>query len=62
MKIHSVSLEMIYPEMMSIESETRIDYDSELNDGDSLGTEFILRPLKVSQDTNEYGDVLVEWS
>jgi len=62
LKIHSISFDMLHKDMMKLCSEETQQHEAELFEGDSLGTEFILEPLKIIGDTREFGDILVEWS
>lgn len=62
MKIHSIQLEILDLPSIHLLTQEKLTYDSDLDEGDSLGSEFILRPLIIQQDSGEFGDVLVEWS
>lgn len=62
MSIHSVKMNMIDQTLFKIEEKQEINEIETFCENDCISASFSLFPLTISNDTGEYGDILIEWS
>ncbi|CAI2373283.1 unnamed protein product [Moneuplotes crassus] len=60
--IKNVELDILSTGMISKVSKNKFEPVETLDEGDTISAGFVLNATKVSNDTGQYGDVLIEWS
>lgn len=60
--IKNVELDILSTDVISKVSKNKFEPVETLDEGDTISAGFVLNATKVSNDTGQYGDVLIEWS